>query len=177
MTKNTYKRLGIPLQNGATMIEVLVAILIFSIGLLGVATTQTMGLTTTQSALHRSYAAHLSYELIDIIRSNPTASEDGVFDSISIDNTDSTLSYTATNACDSETSNCTTTEMATALLADWETSIDDLLPGSKATVVSTDSESFQLTISWPDFRNNSDRPDSDGDGEIDDVSLITDFRI
>ncbi|TCS36442.1 type IV pilus modification protein PilV [Reinekea marinisedimentorum] len=169
-------------QSGATMIEVLVSILIFSVGLLGIATTQTMGLTTTQSAMHRSYAAQLSYELIDIVRSNPEEAENAFFSAISID-TDSTASFTATNACDTTASACTTTEMANMQMSAWETRLGNVLTGSRATLTSSDEVNFQLIIKWPDFRTNQDRIDAsidvDGDSvdDGDDAILFTDFRI
>lgn len=73
MMTNVNKSIGLNRsQQGATMIEIMIAILVFSVGLLGLASTQTLGLTNTQSALSRSYAAQLSYELVDIMRLNRT---------------------------------------------------------------------------------------------------------
>lgn len=172
------------IQGGSTMIEVLVAILIFSIGLLGVATTQTMGLTTTQSAMHRSYAAQLTYELIDIVRMNPTAEEDGDFNPVNVDSTNGSSAYSSTAACTSESSfstsssGCSTTQMANTQLSQWEARLANLLPDSTAALsLNSGTGVYTLTISWPDFKNNLNRPDADSDGEIDDATLVTDFRI
>ena len=58
------------LQRGATLIEVLVALLVLSIGLLGVAALQVNALTTNQSAHVRSQASVLAYDIADRMRAN-----------------------------------------------------------------------------------------------------------
>ncbi|REN06343.1 type IV pilus modification protein PilV, partial [Mycobacterium tuberculosis] len=57
-------------QGGFTMIEVLIAIVVMSIGLLGFALLQTMNVRFVQSANFRTQATNLSYELLDQIRIN-----------------------------------------------------------------------------------------------------------
>lgn len=49
------------------MIEVLIAIVVMSIGLLGFALLQTMNVRFVQSANFRTQATNLSYELLDQI--------------------------------------------------------------------------------------------------------------
>lgn len=55
---------------GFSLIEVLVALVVLSIGLLGVAMMQIMSLRFTQSANQRTIATNLAYELIDMARAN-----------------------------------------------------------------------------------------------------------
>ncbi len=57
-------------QTGSTMIEILIAILVFSIGILGIVTSQTMTLTNTQSSSNKTLAAQYVYELVDIMRAS-----------------------------------------------------------------------------------------------------------
>lgn len=57
-------------SSGFTLIEVLVAILVLSLGLLGYALLQTMTVRFTQSANYRTQATNLTYELIDQMRAN-----------------------------------------------------------------------------------------------------------
>lgn len=59
-------------QGGATMIEVMVAVLVLSIGLLGTAALLGVSVRNTQSANYRSQAANLAYDFIDTARSYPT---------------------------------------------------------------------------------------------------------
>lgn len=58
-------------QSGATMIEVMVAVLVLSIGLLGVASLLGVSVRNTQSANFRSQAANLAYDYIDTARAYP----------------------------------------------------------------------------------------------------------
>jgi type IV pilus assembly protein PilV len=57
-------------QHGATMIEVMVAVLVLSVGLLGTAALLGVTVRNTQSANYRSQAVNLAYEYIDSARSN-----------------------------------------------------------------------------------------------------------
>ncbi|MGO1540483.1 MAG: type IV pilus modification protein PilV [Luteimonas sp.] len=56
--------------SGFSMIEVLVALLVLALGLLGFALLQTMNLRYTQSADYRTHATNLAYELLDQMRVN-----------------------------------------------------------------------------------------------------------
>lgn len=56
--------------SGFSMIEVLVALVVLAIGLLGFALLQTMNLRFTQSANYRTQATNLAYDLLDQMRAN-----------------------------------------------------------------------------------------------------------
>jgi type IV pilus assembly protein PilV len=64
-------------QGGFTLLEVLIALLVLSIGLLGLAALQTTGLRSNQMASMRTLATQFAYEITDRMRANP----DGVGDS------------------------------------------------------------------------------------------------
>jgi type IV pilus assembly protein PilV len=57
-------------QRGTTLVETLVALLVLSIGLLGVAALQVNALQTNQGAHIRSQASVLAYDLADRMRAN-----------------------------------------------------------------------------------------------------------
>ena len=57
-------------QSGFSLIEVLVAIVVLSIGLLGLAGLQATGLRQNQSASYRSTATVLAYDIVDAMRAN-----------------------------------------------------------------------------------------------------------
>ncbi len=67
-------------QGGFSLLEVLVAIIILSIGLLGLAGLQASGLQANHSAYLRTQAAMLSYDIIDAMRANHDAARDGFYD-------------------------------------------------------------------------------------------------
>ncbi|MGJ7513470.1 type IV pilus modification protein PilV [Pseudomonas baetica] len=60
-------------QEGMTLIEVLVALLILSVGLLGAAAIQLNALKYTDSARMTSQASFIAYDMMDRIRANAAA--------------------------------------------------------------------------------------------------------
>ncbi|NDK39268.1 type IV pilus modification protein PilV [Pseudoxanthomonas gei] len=57
-------------QAGFTLIEVMVAVLVMAVGLLGFALLQTMSVRYSQSANQRTHATNLAYDMLDQMRSN-----------------------------------------------------------------------------------------------------------
>ncbi|MBK9494932.1 MAG: hypothetical protein BWZ07_01387 [Alphaproteobacteria bacterium ADurb.BinA280] len=57
-------------SRGVSLIEVMVAVLVLSIGLLGMASLMGVSLRNTQSANYRTQAANLAYEFVDTARAN-----------------------------------------------------------------------------------------------------------
>lgn len=68
------------LAAGFTLIEVLVALLVLSIGLLGLAALQSATLQFNHSAYLRSQATNLAYDMIDRMRANRQAALNGAYD-------------------------------------------------------------------------------------------------
>lgn len=66
----------VPTQQGFSMIEVLIAIVVLAIGLLGFALLQTTNLRYTQSANNRTLATNLAYSLLDQMRTNRLSAAD-----------------------------------------------------------------------------------------------------
>lgn len=60
----------IPKQNGFTLIEVMVAVLIFSVGLMGMAGLMVVSVKTNQSAYLRTQASFLAQAMADRMRAN-----------------------------------------------------------------------------------------------------------
>ncbi|MEN8206691.1 MAG: type IV pilus modification protein PilV [Pseudomonadota bacterium] len=58
-------------QQGFTLLEVLIALLILSIGLLGLAALQTTSLRSNQMASMRTTATQMAYDISDRMRANP----------------------------------------------------------------------------------------------------------
>lgn len=67
-------------QQGVGLIEVLVAVLVLAIGLLGIAGLQSSTLRNNQSAFERSQAVTLSYLMLDAMRANASAAAAGSYD-------------------------------------------------------------------------------------------------
>jgi type IV pilus assembly protein PilV len=64
---------------GVGLIEVLVAVLVLAIGLLGVAAMQAMALRNSQSSLERSQGVIHAYTILDAMRANPGAARAGAY--------------------------------------------------------------------------------------------------
>ncbi|HEY0288248.1 MAG TPA: type IV pilus modification protein PilV [Pseudomonas sp.] len=60
-------------QSGMTLIEVMIALLILSVGVLGVAAVQLNALKYTDSALRNSQASFVAHDMLERIRANPEA--------------------------------------------------------------------------------------------------------
>lgn len=67
-------------QQGATLLEVLITVLILAIGLLGVAAMQMMALRNSQQSLQQSLATIYSYSILDSMRANADAARAGEYD-------------------------------------------------------------------------------------------------
>jgi type IV pilus assembly protein PilV len=70
--KRRVKRIeGVPgRQRGVSLVEVLVSVVVLSIGLLGLAGLQASGIRVSQSSIHRGQAAQVAYDIVDRIRAN-----------------------------------------------------------------------------------------------------------
>lgn len=66
-------------QSGIGMIEVLIAVLVVSIGFLGMAALQAKALSTNNSAAARSMATVASYSILDAMRTDLTSAEAGAY--------------------------------------------------------------------------------------------------
>ncbi|MCS3848979.1 type IV pilus assembly protein PilV [Xanthomonas arboricola] len=66
-------------QQGTTLIEVLISVLVMAIGLLGVAAMQAAALRSSQSSLERSQAVISTYTVLDAMRANRSAAIGGAY--------------------------------------------------------------------------------------------------
>ena len=124
---------------GFSLIECLVALVILSIGLLGVSKMATNSLQFTDSASMRSQSVVLAYDLADKIRAN-----EGNSGSYAI-----AMGDAVANPPDCETNNCSGGQLAQADLADWKNSLANVLPlGDGQSVVAPGTAT--ITVSWND---------------------------
>ncbi len=115
--------------SGFTLIEIMVTLVIVSIGLLGVSKMQLTSLRYNQNAYQRSIATQLAYDLANRMRANATAVSLGAYNS---------PTATQTAAC-LTTAGCTPTQLAAHDMYEWlsassPTSVVNQLPDSAATV-------------------------------------------
>lgn len=118
---------------GATLIEVLIAILVLAVGILGLMGLQINGKRTNYEALQRSAAVDLAQDMINRMRANPNVAPTVTF----LDtNYDTGTTYTGGGVgggqvatpptdCAAAGAACTPTQLAAYDLAAWEAQLDD----------------------------------------------------
>jgi len=138
------------------MMEILVTIVVLSIGLLGLAGLQVSGLQNNQSSYYRTVAMQQAYNIADRIRANAAGKDAGAYDS---------LSGTASDpGCIS--SGCTPAQMAQYDQYQWNTDNANLLP-SGAGKVARNGKIFTATIMWDDERTGATGTNCSGNTQVD----------
>jgi type IV pilus assembly protein PilV len=120
-------------QRGMTLIEILVAIVVMSIGLLGLAGLQVKGIQVNQGSIFRSQASLLAEDMADRMRSDSTGAKAGNY----------TLS--------TPTSTPTATGATLAAITEWQAQVA-ALPGGQATIIPVAGNVMQITVGWVDTR-------------------------
>ena len=135
-------------SSGFTLVEVLVALVVLTIGMLGIAAVYLEGLRSSRTALLRTQAVVLAADMADRIRANRY-----VLAGAQVYDPAATVA-TANNTCDKSVnvaSKCTPAQMFANDLARWQTAIQTRLPGGTGTVgfalVNT-IPTYTVTVSW-----------------------------
>lgn len=114
-------------QQGFTFVEVLMAVLILGIGLVGVAGLQSIALGMNHGSYLRSQATLLAGDIADRMRANPVGVDNGAYDmgggASAAENTD----------CESVTG-CNTGALAGHDLYEWTQRVAAVLPNGQAIV-------------------------------------------
>jgi type IV pilus assembly protein PilV len=121
------KPVAAPVQHGFSMIEVLVALLVLAIGLLGILVMQARGLQLNQAAYMQSQAMFLAEDVVERIRSNQTA-----IDSYATDFDDA--GDDSAGNCENVSSPCSDAEMAASDLWQWKTQVRNALPQGEGSI-------------------------------------------
>ncbi len=108
---------------GVSLVESLVALVVLSVGMLGVAGLMLTGISSNRSALYRTQAVNLVGDMADRVRANANARV--AYDSLTYANPAQHDCIPVHNAAGS---NCTTTELAEDDLARWLQSVRAVLP-------------------------------------------------
>ena len=138
-------------QNAFTLIEILIAVLVLAIGLLGMAGLQTTGVRSNHSAYLRSQATVLANEIIDKMKANRDRDSDK-FDTLS--GYETGFGDEINNSPDCRSNACSESDMVLADLADWKNSLQTLPSGSGAISLEIDQETIiaEIKIRWDDDR-------------------------
>ncbi|MBZ4192819.1 MAG: type IV pilus modification protein PilV [Candidatus Contendobacter sp.] len=133
-------------QKGFTLLEVLVAVLVLAIGLLGLAGLQATSLQVNQSASMRSQATNLAYDMADRIRANRSAARAGDYDSQALATTPPSCAVITLSGT-----------LAARDIAFWRNALACTLPLSTGSIART-GDTFTITIQWDDTHGQAATP-------------------
>jgi type IV pilus assembly protein PilV len=153
MKQSTHRSFRPSTGNGFSMIEVLIALVVLSVGLLGLAALQAEGLRGSSSALQRTGAVAYASDIADRMRANRMglASYEVTFankvaagkDHKCAAGHDSENVIIAAQTCDPK-------QMAEYDLFRWKDEMDDRNYSGQIASEGLDNTQFTLTVSWKD---------------------------
>ncbi len=125
-------------NGGFTLVEVLIALIILSVGMLGIAGLYVHSMQAGRTSMFRHHAVTLAGDVGDRIRANPRAGD--VYE----------LAAGANNNCVDGGVDCTPEQMAANDKFLWDQQAADTLPNGTVTVVydATMPPTYEITVQW-----------------------------
>jgi type IV pilus assembly protein PilV len=128
---------------GFSMLEVLVALLVLSLGLLGLAALQTTAFKFNHESYQRTQAVIQAYDILDRIRANPIGRNAGLY------NTVSPPGYTVPSSQNCISVSCSAAQMVDYDISEWNSANASLLAeGAGAVATDTSTSIRTITIQW-----------------------------
>ena len=129
---------------GFSLVEVLIALVIMSVGMLGIAGLYVQSMQAGRTSMFRHHAVTLAGDVADRIRANPIAGN--AYHSAAGDEG-------VDNGCVSPTANCSTAELAANDIAIWHDQAETTLPNGEVAVQYTAATGgnppfYEITVSW-----------------------------
>ena len=125
-------------QNGFSLVEVLIALIIMSVGMLGIATLFVQSMQAGRTSMFRHHAVTLAGDVADRIRANPRAG----------------IAYAGLggdNACVGYGTDCNEAAMAAHDILLWDLQAGDSLPNGDITVAFDNTvipPVYTITVDW-----------------------------
>ncbi|GJL74816.1 MAG: hypothetical protein NMNS02_09220 [Nitrosomonas sp.] len=136
---NGFNFIGTNKQQGISMLEVLITILVLSLGLLGMAGLVTTGMKSNNTAHYRSIAVQQIHDIADRMRANLAGVRIGSYDAL-------TTVIPAGNDC--VAAECDAAQVAVFDHTQWNTANSVLLPGGVGTVTGNLVNGFVIAVMW-----------------------------
>ncbi|WP_290870680.1 type IV pilus modification protein PilV [Aquabacterium sp.] len=150
-----------PSSRGVSLIEVLVAILVISLGILSMGAMQAQATKYTKTSEARAMGALLAGDLADRMRANRTGFLAGNYTYTAHEQPTST--ELASTSCNTATSTCTAAQIAAQDLLDWRSAVYHAMPSGRVHVSSRDvtANAVDIYLIWTDpgskGENNNER--------------------
>ncbi len=137
-------------HKGFTLVEVLVALVVMSVGMLGIAALYLEGIRAGRTSLYRTAAVNLASDMADRIRGNRSAG----------------IAYAGTGPgvdgdCVNGALDCTPEQLADDDWLDWSTQLDNQLPdgaGGEVEVAGPAPLTYTIRVAWPEIGQPVDQP-------------------
>lgn len=129
---------GYRYRAGFSLVEVLIALIIMSVGMLGIAGLYVHSMQAGRTSLFRHHAVTLAGDVADRIRANPLGGA-------------AYVAGGAQNGCVAGGKNCTAAEMAAHDVWLWLEQADATLPEGTVDVVYSDAavpSTYEITVTW-----------------------------
>lgn len=135
-------------ERGSTIVEVIIALIVVTVGLLGLLGMQVYSVKGNQSAYLRSQATILASELVDAMRAERIQARDGDFD-------------------DGEA----------GFRANWDARLVTILGAGAAGTLVRDDNNVSITLTWTDDRGAvvDDQGNLSGDASTGSMTFVTDI--
>ncbi len=129
---------------GFSLVEVLIALIIMSVGMLGIAGLYVQSMQAGRTSMLRHHAVNLASDIADRIRANPTAGASYI------------AGVGADNNCVAQGVDCTIAQMAAHDIFLWQQQAAEFLPamadGSQQVIVAFDAAAtpptYTITVRW-----------------------------
>lgn len=139
---------------GVSLVETLVALVVLSVGLLGVAALLVQSVRGSRTALLRTQAVNLVSDMADRIRANANAG--AAYDTAQYADDGPAENGCAATAADRDGANCTMEELAQDDVARWRADVRELLPGEApaadveyfASAGAGSPERYAISVAW-----------------------------
>lgn len=131
-------------NKGFTLLEVMIALVISAVSLLGLASLQAQSLGFSQTAYLRSQATYFAYDMLEKMRMNKNVANGGSYDLATTDNPNFATCYGTGVTCDEN-------DIANSDKYEWRTLLDSTLPGGKGSVsraAAGASEIVTIVVEW-----------------------------
>jgi type IV pilus assembly protein PilV len=150
---------------GSSLIEVVVALFVLAVGMLGVLSMQVKSMQFSQSAYYYSQAVYLANQVLENMRSTPDIANAYL---IGLDESSPTSSK---DCASGET--CSAVELRNFNLKTWRENVETTLISGKSSVERIGSF-YAITVQFDDSRSSPDQ-DSNGKPELAEYVLMTEI--
>ncbi len=147
-------------QRGLSMIELLVAVLVLAIGVLGITAMQMVSLQNNRGALFRAEAVQLAYDMMDRIRANPEGAVPGAaYNGLA-------LADAPPGGANCMAANCSQAQMVTFDQSVWKCSLGNFNDNANCAA-------FRAAGVLPPAADQPGLPEGDGSIAVDGAGVIT----